>query len=115
MLLPYDKVDQKTLKMQPIEVREANKVTWDVKRLSSTDILELNFDLHGVPQEQYDENELYVSGIDSASVIGAEVLPGDWDLEHLRITEEGPAEEPEEGEEGEIDYDEDAEVVKDEE
>jgi DNA topoisomerase-6 subunit B len=115
MLLPYDKVDQKTLKLQPIEVREANKVTWDVKRLSSTDILELNFDLHGVPQEQYDENELYVSGIDSASVIGAEVLPGDWDLEHLRITEEGPAEEPEEGEEGEIDYDEDAEVVKDEE
>jgi DNA topoisomerase-6 subunit B len=115
MLLPYDKVDQKTLKMQPIEVREANKVTWDVKRLSSTDILELNFDLHDVPQEQYDENELYVSGIDSASVIGAEVLPGDWDLEHLRITEEGPAEEPEEGEEGEIDYDEDAEVVKDEE
>ena len=115
MLLPYDKVDQKTLKMQPIEVREANKVTWDVKRLSSTDILELNFDLHGVPQEQYDQNELYVSGIDSASVIGAEVLPGDWDLEHLRITEEGPAEEPEEGEEGEIDYDEDAEVVKDEE
>jgi DNA topoisomerase-6 subunit B len=115
MLLPYDKVDQKTLKIQPIEVREANKVTWDVKRLSSTDILELNFDLHGVPQEQYDQNELYVSGIDSASVIGAEVLPGDWDLEHLRITEEGPAEEPEEGDEGEIDYDEGVEVVKDEE
>jgi len=115
MLLPYDKVDQKTLKMQPIEVREANKVTWDVKRLPSTDILELNFDLHGVPQEQYDQNELYVSGIDSASVIGAEVLPGDWDLEHLRITEEGPAEEPEEGDEGEIDYDEGVEVVKDEE
>ncbi len=115
MLLPYDKVDQKTLKIQPIEVRETNKVTWDVKRLASTDILELNFDLHGVPQEQYDENELYVSGIDSASVIGAEVLPGDWDLEHLRITEEGPAEEPDEGDEGEIDYDEGAEVVKDEE
>jgi DNA topoisomerase-6 subunit B len=115
MLLPYDKVDQKTLKMQPIEVRESNKVTWDVKRLASTDIMELNFDLHGVPQEQYDENELYVSGIDSASVIGAEVLPGDWDLEHLKITEEGPAEEPEESEESEIDYDEGAEVVKDEE
>ena len=115
MLLPYDKVDQKTLKMQPIEIREQNKVTWEVKRLSSTDILDLSFDLHGVPQEQYDENELYVSGIDSASVIGAEVLPGDWDLEHLRITEEGPAEVVEEGEEGEIDYDEGAEVVKDEE
>lgn len=116
MLLPYDKVDQKTLKMQPIEVREGSKVTWEVKRLSPTDTLELGFDLHGVPQEQYDENELYVSGIDSAAVIGAEVLPGDWDLEHLKITEEGPAEELEEGEEGEVDYDEGGkEAIKDEE
>ncbi len=115
MLLPYENVDQRTLKMQPIEVRDGNKVTWEVKRLSSTDMLDLSFDLHGVPQEQHDENELYVSGIDSASVIGAEVLPGDWDLEHLKITEEGPAEEADEGEEGEVDYDEGTEVVKDEE
>ena len=114
MLLPYDKVDQKTLKLQPIEVREGNKVTWDVKKIGSTDIYELSFDLHGLTQEQYDENELYVSGIDSASVIGAEVLPGDWDLEHLKITEEG-GEEPEEGEEGEVDYDEGAEVINNEE
>lgn len=114
MLLPYDKVDQKTLKQQPIEVREGNKATWDVKKIGSTDIYELAFDLHGLLQEQYDENELYVSGIDSASVIGAEVLPGDWDLEHLRITEEG-GEEPEEGEEGEVDYDEGAEVMNNEE
>jgi len=114
MLLPFDKVDQKTLKIQPLEVREGNKVTWDLKKIASTDMFELAFDLHGVPQEQYDENELYVSGIDAASVIGAEVLPGDWDLEHLKITEEG-AEEPEEGEEGEVDYDEGAEVMNNEE
>ena len=114
MLLPFDKVDQKTLKIQPLEVREGNKVTWDLKKIASTDMFELAFDLRGVPQEQYDENELYVSGIDAASVIGAEVLPGDWDLEHLKITEEG-AEEPEEGEEGEVDYDEGAEVMNNEE
>ncbi len=114
MLLPYDKVDQRTLKIQPMEVRDGNKVTWELKRVASTEIVEFNFDLHGVPQEQYDENELYVSGIDAASVIGAEVLPGDWDLEHLRITEEG-AEEPEEGEEGEVDYDEGAEAINNEE
>lgn len=114
MLLPFDKVDPKTLKTQPMEVREGNKVTWDLKRIASTEVFELNFDLHGVPQEQYDENELYVSGIDSASIIGAEVLPGDWDLEHLKITEEG-AEEPDEGEEGEVDYDEGAEVINNEE
>jgi DNA topoisomerase-6 subunit B len=115
MLVPYDKIDQKTLKEKPIEIREGNKLTWDIKRLASTEIVDLMFDLHGVPQEQYDENEVYVSGIDTASVIGVEVLPGDWDLEHLKITEEGAPEEPEEGEEGEVDYDEGAEVMNNEE
>ncbi len=114
MLVPYDKIDEKTLKAKPIETRDENKATWDVKRLGSTDVFELAFDLKGVPQEQYDESEVYVSGIDAASVIGCEVLPGDWDLEHLRITEEGVAEEAEEGEEGEVDYDEGAEVINNE-
>jgi len=114
MLVPYDKIDPKTLKEKPIEMRDGNKVTWDIKRLSSTDIFELHFDLVGVPAEQYDDNEIYVSGIDPASVIGVEVLPGDWDLEHLKITEEG-SEEPAEGEEGEVDYDEGAEVINNEE
>ena len=115
MLVPYDKIDQKTLKEKPIEIRETNKLTWDIKRMTSTEIVELAFDLHGVPQEQYDDNEIYVSGIDAASLIGAEVLPGDWDLEHLKITEEGEPEAAEEGEEGEVDYDEGAEVINNEE
>jgi DNA topoisomerase-6 subunit B len=115
MLVPYDKIDQKTLKEKPLEIRETNKLTWDVKRIASTEIFELTFDLHGVPLEQYDDNEIYVSGIDAASIIGAEVLPGDWDLEHLKITEEGETEPGEEGEEGEVDYDEGAEVINNEE
>jgi DNA topoisomerase-6 subunit B len=115
MLVPYDKIDQKSLKEKPLEIRDGNKITWDVKRLSSTEIFELTFDIHGLSQEQYDENEVYVSGIDAGSVIGVEVLPGDWDLEHLKITEEGAPEEGEEGEEGEVDYDEGAEAIKDEE
>jgi DNA topoisomerase-6 subunit B len=115
MLVPYDKVDQKTLALQPIEVREGNKVTWDIKRIASTGIFVLKFELAGLPQEQYTDNEAYVSGIDAASVIGVEVLPGDWDLEHLKITEEGAEEPPEEGEEGEVDYDEGTEAIKDEE
>ena len=115
MLVPYDKIDPKTMKEKPIEMRDGNKVTWEIKRLSSTEIFELTYDLHGVPQEQYDENEVYVSGIDPASVIGVEVLPGDWDLEHLKITEEGEPEATEEGEEGEVDYDEGKEAIKDEE
>ena len=116
MLVPYDRIDQKSLQLKPIEIREGNKITWDLKKIGSTDIFELKFDLVGIPQEQYNENEVYVSGIDAASVIGVDVLPGDWDLEHLKITEEGPTEgPPEEGEEGEVDYDEVTEAIKDEE
>ena len=115
MLVPYEKIDQKTLELEPHEVKDGNKVTWEIKRIPSTEVFELAFDLVGVPQDQYDENEIYVSGIDSASIIGVEVLPGDWDLEHLRITEEGVPAEADEVEEGEVDYDEGVEVVKDEE
>ncbi len=114
MLVPYDKMDPKSLKEKPIEMRDGDKVTWDIKRLQSTAVFELSFELAGVTAEQYAENEIYVSGIDPASIIGVEVLPGDWDLEHLKITEEGP-EAAEEGEEGEVDYDEGAEVMNNEE
>jgi DNA topoisomerase-6 subunit B len=115
MLVPFDKIDQRTLKQQPLEVRNGNKVTWDVKRFASADTLELSFQLHGVAQDQYTENEIYVSGIDPASIIGVEVLPGDWDLEHLRITEEKEGGPSEEEDEAEVDYDEGKEAISDEE
>jgi len=116
MLVPYDKIDPKSLEQEPLEIRENNKVTWDIKRVSSTEVRELKFDLVGLSHEEYEENEIYVSGIDQASVIGVDVLPGDWDLEHLKITGEISSEEVlEEGEEGVVDYDEGAEEIKDEE
>ena len=114
MVLPFDKVDEKTLKLQPEEVRDGTKVTWKIDKIASTDMFELAFDLKGVDADEYDDNELYVSGIDPASVIGADVLPGDWDLEHVKITE-GVAEPDESAENGEVDYDEGAEVIGDEE
>jgi DNA topoisomerase-6 subunit B len=114
MLVPYEHIDPKSLKEKPIEMRDGDKVTWEIKRLQSTAVFELGFELAGVTAEQYADNEIYVSGIDPAFIIGVEVLPGDWDLEHLKITEEGP-EAVEEGEEGEVDYDEGAEVMNNEE
>ncbi|UCE91184.1 MAG: DNA topoisomerase VI subunit B [Methanobacteriota archaeon] len=115
MVLPYDGVVGKSLSLEPAEVRNGGKVTWDVKRIASTEVFELSFDMKGLDKDEYDENELYVSGIDPASVIGADVLPGDWDLEHVKITEEKPAEADEGAENGEVDYDEGAEVIEDEE
>ena len=114
MVLPYDKVDEKSLTLEPSEVRDGSKATWDIKKIASTEVFELAFDLKGVDRDEYDDNEVFVSGVDPASIIGADILPGDWDLEHITITEDkGAAEEASEN--GEIDYDEGAEVIEDEE
>src|SRR5206468_11776130 len=52
-------------------------------------------------------------GINPGLVIGAEPLPGDWELNYAEFEgEETPAAEPEE--EGEIDYDETEEALDDE-
>jgi DNA topoisomerase-6 subunit B len=55
-----------------------------------------------------------VSGINPALVIGAEPLPGDWELNYADFEgEEGAAPEASD-EEGEIDYDETEEALEDE-
>jgi len=114
MVLPYENVDEDSLTLKPSEVRDGTKVTWDMKKVAPTEVFELAFDMKGLGDGEYEENEIFVSGIDPASVIGADVLPGDWDLEHITITEEKAA--PDEAaDEGEIDYDEGAEVIEDEE
>ncbi|HUV60798.1 MAG TPA: DNA topoisomerase VI subunit B, partial [Thermoplasmata archaeon] len=113
MVLPFDKVDEKSLTAAPSEVRDGTKVTWDIKKIASTEVFELAFDMKGVDRDDYDDNEVFVSGIDPASIIGADILPGDWDLEHITITEDKAVEEASEN--GEIDYDEGAEVIDDEE
>ena len=114
MVLPYEKVDEKSLTLEPSEVRDGTKVTWNMKKVAPTEVFELAFDMKGLDGGDYGENEVFVSGIDPASVIGADVLPGDWDLEHITITEEKAATE-EEADEGEIDYDEGAEEIENEE
>ncbi|MCJ2533158.1 MAG: DNA topoisomerase VI subunit B, partial [Candidatus Thermoplasmatota archaeon] len=115
MVLPYEKVDEKSLTLDPSEVRDGTKVTWKMKKIAPTEVFELAFDMKGLDGGDYGENEVFVSGIDPASVIGADVLPGDWDLEHITITEEKAAPEEAAADEGEIDYDEGAEVIENEE
>jgi DNA topoisomerase VI subunit B len=95
--------------IKPNEVRNGGKVTWELKRIASTDCVSIVYDLMGLDPDDYDENEVYVSGINPVGVIGAEPLPGDWELEEMPIIEEeAPVEEEEE-----VDYDEEGEVLND--
>ncbi len=112
-LVPEGALDEKATVPRPSEIKEGGKVSWELKRIPSTGDVEVSFDLTGLDAESYDENELYASGINPVSIIGADPLPGDWDLERIRVEEvEAPAEE--EAEEEEVDYDEQGEVLNDE-
>jgi DNA topoisomerase-6 subunit B len=99
---------------RPIEVKEDGKVTWELKPIRSTEKQIITVILEGLDPELYDENELYASGIDPAMIIGADPLPGDWDVARLKVTEV-PAEVPAsvEPEEEEVDYDEQSEALSD--
>ncbi len=100
---------------KPAEVREDGKVTWELKRIDSVDKASVTFLLDGLDEAEYDESDIYVSGINPTLVIGAEPLPGDWELNYAEFeTEEAPPPPPEAEEEGEIDYDETEEALDDE-
>ncbi len=102
------KVDPK-----PTEIREDGKITWELKRIGSVERTTVTFEVLGLEKGEYDETDLYVSGIPPDLVIGAEPLPGDWELNYKEFeSEEAPA--PPEEEEGEIDYDEAEEELGDE-
>jgi DNA topoisomerase-6 subunit B len=96
-----------------VEIREDGKVTWELKRIDSVSKSSITFALDGLDESEYDESDLYVSGINPALVIGAEPLPGDWELNYGEFEGEEAAPEAAE-EEGEIDYDEAEEALEDE-
>ncbi|MCU0861838.1 MAG: DNA topoisomerase VI subunit B [Methanomassiliicoccales archaeon] len=97
---------------RPVQVKDDGKVTWELKPIRSTDKFTVSMELEGLEPEMYDENELYASGIDPSMIIGADPLPGDWDVARLQVTEV-PASQEEPAEEEEVDYDEQTEALND--
>jgi DNA topoisomerase-6 subunit B len=112
MVLPPGAFDYQGLQFFPTEEREDGKISWELQRIASTDRLDVSFALKGLNKDDYEENEIYVSGINPVLVIGAEPLPGDWDVKGLEITESMEPVEQEEEEE-EVDYDESTEALND--
>lgn len=114
-VLPRGCLDLSSCNLKPSEIKEDEKVTWDLPRIASTALYELSFDLQGLDQDAYSETEVYVSDINPVDVMGADPLPGDWDLEGVNFTEvEAPATEKAEEDEEEPDYDESGEELNDE-
>lgn len=108
-LLPRATLAGASFSPGPEEVKADGKVTWELKKIPSTKQVTITMALGGMEKGEYDESELYVSGINPIHVIGAEPLPGDWDLEYV----EPEATSAEEALEAEPDYDQEAEVLED--
>lgn len=106
-ILPLDHFEAKSANPNPNHIEENGKITWELPRIPPTRKFEISFFLNGLDEEDYDETELYVSGVDMQHIVGAEPLPGDWDID-MKELEELEAEE-------EIDYDEVEEELEDEE
>ena len=113
VLLPRG-VSPSSMDPKPSEVREDGKITWELKRIDSVAKGSVTFTIDGLDEAEYDESEVYVSGINPVLVIGAEPLPGDWELNYHEFEGEEEAAPAAEEEEGEIDYDETEEALEDE-
>ncbi len=112
-VVPAGYLDADSMDPKPIEVKEDGKITWELRPIKSTETMEVKFDLLGLDQELYEENELYASGIDPTQIIGADPLPGDWEVQRLQVTEVSAPEAVCEEEEDEVDYDESKEALSD--
>jgi DNA topoisomerase-6 subunit B len=80
-VIPPNSIVEKSINIKPSKIRKSGKIRWELKSIPSTEKFEINFKLRGLDKDEYDESDLYVSGISSAQVIGAESLPGDWNLD----------------------------------
>ncbi len=79
-LLPLEALDPESLDPKPSEIRPDGRVAWRLPPLAATESSLVAFELRGLEEEEFAEVEAYVSGIDPSRVVGADPLPGDWDL-----------------------------------
>ncbi len=114
-VLPRGCLDIESCNIKPAEVKDGEKITWELPKIASTAVCEVCFDLKGLDQDAYSETELYVSGINPVDVMGADPLPGDWDLQGVHFTEvDASVQEKTDEEDEEPDYDEAGEDLNDE-
>jgi len=112
-LLPKNGFRISEVDPKPSEIKEDGKITWELKRINSVEKATVRFVVEGLEKDDYDETDLFVSGINPELVIGAEPLPGDWELNYKEFEKEEIPTVPEELEE-EVDYDEVEEALEDE-
>ena len=83
--LPMDYIDMKKFDPEPDDIN-GEKVQWNIDRVASTENFTIKFELKGLEKEEFGDVEIYFSDMNPAIVIGADMLPGDWNLDDKKIT-----------------------------
>ncbi len=82
----YTEIERESIRdAEPEGRRSGRGIVWDIS-LKPTESLEIRLKLRG-EKGDYDDIELYTDGINPVHVIGAEPLPGDWNVERAEIIE----------------------------
>ena len=90
---------------QFLDMNDEGKANWEFSGLQPSEKATVSFELSGELADTFDIDDIYISGINPVLVMGAEILPGDWGIKGLEITELDNN--------GEIEEDEVAEEVED--
>lgn len=101
-LIPNEHVDVDSISPSPTEISADGKIMWDIRKLQPLEILECVYLMKGVEKDDYTENEVYISDINPATVIGADPLPGDWGIKTFEVEELEVEETDYDEEEGEL-------------
>ena len=99
-LLPKEAVNETLLSKYFLNMNDEGKANWEVIGVPPFTSVTVAFDLAGSMADTFSESDIYLSGVNSAFVMGAEPLPGDWGIKGMDITE-SDLDVPEEAEEEE--------------
>ncbi len=70
------------------EMDDMGRVFWEIDELQPSVSMTVSFELSGEMADTFSEEDVFISGINSVIVMGADPLPGDWGLKGIEITEE---------------------------
>jgi DNA topoisomerase-6 subunit B len=107
-ILPREAVNETLLSDRFLNMNDEGKANWEILSVPPFTSVSVSFDLVGSMADTFSESDVYLSGVNSAFVMGADPLPGDWGIKGMEITESDtdvPDEAEEEEEEAAADDD----------
>ncbi|MCL2786290.1 MAG: DNA topoisomerase VI subunit B [Methanomassiliicoccaceae archaeon] len=85
--VPKEAVNETLLTGYFKDMNDEGKVNWEVLDVPPFTSVSISFDLVGDMADTFSETDIYLSGVNSAFVMGADPLPGDWGIKGMDVTE----------------------------